>query len=55
LVALNLGDEPAAVDFPVDAISGRVLLSSHCDRENELVSNSLALRPNEGVVIDLTE
>jgi len=55
LVALNLGDEPAALDFPAEAISGRVLLSSHCDRENELVSNSLALRPNEGVVIDLTE
>ena len=55
LVALNLGGDPAAFTFPPDAMSGRLLLSTHCDREGEAVSSTLALRPHEGVIAELSE
>jgi alpha-glucosidase len=54
LVALNLGAEPTAVTFPGEMIvPGHVLLSTYCDRGNEPISNDLALRGHEGVVIML--
>ena len=37
LIALNLGSEPIGVSFPVERLSGRVLLSSFADREGEEV------------------
>jgi len=52
-VALNLGAEPTVVSFPPDAVVGGVLLSTRCDRENEKVAGDIALRPHEGVVIEL--
>jgi alpha-glucosidase len=48
LVALNLGSRPARLPAPPDA---RVVLSTHLDREDERVRGSLALRPDEGVVV----
>jgi len=54
LVALNLGREPTAVDFPSETASGHLLLSSHCDREEEPISGNLALRPHEGIIVELS-
>jgi alpha-glucosidase len=53
-VALNLGAEPAAVSFPPGAVSGLLLLSTYCDREKEHVSGDLALRADEGIIVELS-
>jgi alpha-glucosidase len=49
LVALNLRDKEKALDLPK---GGRVVLSTHLDREEE-VGDRLHLRPDEGVVVRL--
>ena len=49
LVALNLGDE--AVTAP--ALEGRVLLSTHLDRDGELIEHRCTLRAHEGVIVAL--
>lgn len=49
LVALNLTDKEKALDLPK---GGRVVLSTHLDREEE-VGDRLHLRPDEGVVVRL--
>jgi alpha-glucosidase len=54
MVALNLSDEPAAVEFTSASIKGRVLLSSHLDRQGEETRSTLNLRSHEGVVLKLT-
>ena len=58
LIVLNLG--PAARSFDPVAIVraarssvGRVVLSTHLDREGEAVTDTVALRADEGVVIEL--
>ena len=53
-VALNLAAEPAVLSFPEGAVAGTLLLSAHCDRENERVTGDLALRPHEGIVVELS-
>jgi alpha-glucosidase len=53
LVALNLGDEPTVVSAQ-QAWKGRVLISSHLDREAEKILGDIALRSNEGVVVELS-
>jgi len=53
LVALNLGPEPTELIFPADAGKGRLLLSSIGDRDGERIERALALRPNEGVVVEV--
>jgi alpha-glucosidase len=53
LVALNMGGEPTAVAFTSGPILGRLLLSTHLDREDEDVSGSIDLRSHEGVVVKL--
>jgi alpha-glucosidase len=53
LVALNLGHEAAELDRGSDGATGRVLLSTHLDREGEAVSARLVLRADEGVVVSL--
>jgi len=50
LIALNLGSEPVAVSFPEERWSGRILVSSFSDRENEEVRAGGDLRGNEGLV-----
>jgi alpha-glucosidase len=54
LVALNLGNDPHAVSFE-SAIGGRgrIVISTHLDRDGEIMDGDLNLRANEGVVINL--
>lgn len=51
-VALNLGDQPADVDF--DGYAGTVVLSTYQDRAGEEVVAPIHVRANEGVIIRLT-
>jgi alpha-glucosidase len=53
LVALNLGGDPTAVDFP-QSFHGRVLISCFADREDEVINGGIELRPHEGLVIAVT-
>jgi alpha-glucosidase len=53
LVALNLGGEPTAVEFPSTTLSGTMAVSSAGDRDGEELRGRLDLRGNEGVVIAL--
>ena len=55
LIALNLGHEPEEVILPHDASTGRTLLSTYLDRWEELGGGSVKLRPDEGVILDLSE
>lgn len=54
-IALNLEPVPKAVLFTEDDIRGRIVLSTHLDREDEPVERELALRADEGVIIELDE
>jgi alpha-glucosidase len=51
LVALNLGAEEQT--FDLGALRGRIVLTTHLDREGELSARTLALRANEGLVVAL--
>jgi alpha-glucosidase len=51
LVVLNLGNHPRSLLLSALGLQGRVVLSTHLDRENELVSNALALRADEGLIV----
>jgi len=53
LVALNLSDEPAALAFGGSGLKGRIRLSTHLDRVDELLAGDLPLRDDEGVVVQL--
>ncbi|MBJ6125698.1 alpha-amylase family glycosyl hydrolase [Microvirga splendida] len=54
LVALNLGHQPHSLPLP-DGTSGRVLLSTHLDREGDLLETKISLRPDEGLIIALRD
>jgi alpha-glucosidase len=54
IVALNLGSEVLAFDVP-GALHGKIVLSTHLDREGEAVEGRLELRGDEGVVIRMNE
>jgi alpha-glucosidase len=55
LMALNLGSDPHAVSFASGIIRrGRIALSTHLDREGEVVDGDLNLRANEAVVVALS-
>ena len=49
-IALNLGSEPAAVALPAE---GRIALSTALDRQHEPVGAVVALRADEGVIVEL--
>jgi len=49
LVALNLGDQPAAV--VLKDLRGQVIVSAFADREEETIAGSIYLRPDEGLAI----
>ncbi len=53
LVALNLGPHPHVLRRPADAPGGVVAVSTHLDREGEVVSGDVHLRGHEGLVIRL--
>ncbi|MCL5274976.1 MAG: alpha-amylase family glycosyl hydrolase, partial [Chloroflexi bacterium] len=52
LVALNFVNEPRTVAAP-GAAKGRVALSTHMDRAGEVDLPALALRPFEGVIVEV--
>ncbi|NOJ38440.1 alpha-amylase family glycosyl hydrolase [Bradyrhizobium australiense] len=52
LIALNLTDQPQVLTFEPGA-SGKVLVSTGADRDGEATTDSLALRGDEGLVIEL--
>jgi alpha-glucosidase len=51
LVALNLGPRPARLAVPGPVAPGRVLVSTHPDRDGEPAGATLELRGDEGVVV----
>jgi alpha-glucosidase len=53
VVALNLEPSPKSVLFTEDEVRGRIALSTHADRRGEEVGREVALRADEGVVIEL--
>ena len=52
LVALNFSAEPCTVAVP-DEETGRVVISTHLDRQETVSLSALTLRPYEGVIIEL--
>jgi alpha-glucosidase len=54
LVALNMGGDPTNVRPEKPPLRGRILLSSHADRNGERLDGELDLRGNEGVIIGLS-
>jgi len=52
LIALNFSAEPRTLAIPGET-TGRILLSTHLDREEAVSLDALALRANEGVIIAL--
>jgi alpha-glucosidase len=53
LIALNLGSEPCMLTVELFGMQGKLLLSTHLDRMNEVVVGELSLRANEGVIVAL--
>jgi len=54
LISLNLGGDPYAVSLAgVVRGSGRIVITTHLDREGETMTGDLNLRANEGVVVAL--
>jgi alpha-glucosidase len=54
VMALNLESLPKAVVFGGSAVRGRIALSTHLDRAGEPVGGEVALRADEGVVVEVT-
>jgi alpha-glucosidase len=54
LIALNLSDHPCMLPLEALGLRGRALLSTHLDREDELISTTLELRSNEGLIVEIT-
>lgn len=54
LVALNLGGEPLSAAFADLSVRGAVRISTAGLREGEAVRGSIDLRPNEGVIVQLS-
>jgi alpha-glucosidase len=52
LIALNLTDQPQALGFEQGTL-GKVLVSTAADRDGEKVTDSISLRGDEGLVIEL--
>ncbi len=52
LIALNFATEPRTLAIPGET-GGRILLSTHLDREEAVSLDALSLRANEGVIIAL--
>ena len=52
-IMLNFSDQPLSAPLPNDARCGRILLSTFLDRDGEQVGPQVALRGDEGVVVEL--
>jgi alpha-glucosidase len=53
LIVLNFAGEPAKFHSAIPQQSA-IVLSTHMDREKEVVTDTIELRANEGVIIELT-
>jgi alpha-glucosidase len=53
MIALNMTDEPHAILLQRRLSQGRIVLSTHLDRDEEPVADELDLRADEGVIIKL--
>lgn len=53
LVVLNLGSNPCSIRPDTIGYHGEVLLSTHLDRKGEILSDSLNMRGDEGLIIRL--
>jgi alpha-glucosidase len=51
LIALNLSAHPCTLRLESRGLQGRAVLSTHLDREDELISTALGLRANEGLIV----
>ena len=54
MIALNMTDEPHALLLQQPLGAGRILISTHLDRDGEEVGDELDLRADEGVILDLS-
>jgi alpha-glucosidase len=54
LIALNFGGEPYAVSMRQLGLKGRVVLSTHLDRKDELLEGDVNLRADEGLILALS-
>jgi alpha-glucosidase len=52
LVALNFAGTPRRVSIPGQD-AGRIVISTHLDREEKVSLSQLELRPHEGVIVEL--
>jgi hypothetical protein len=50
----NLGDRPAAAMVMNKEMVGHVVVSAFCDREGEVIDGTIDLRPNEGLIVQLS-
>ncbi|MEO7909080.1 MAG: alpha-amylase family glycosyl hydrolase, partial [Roseiflexaceae bacterium] len=51
LIALNLGSQEQTLDL--GALNGQIVLSTHFDRAGESATGALALRTDEGLIVEL--
>jgi alpha-glucosidase len=51
LIALNLGPRPARLEVPAELAGGRVLVSTHPDRDDRPAGAPLDLRADEGMIV----
>jgi alpha-glucosidase len=55
MIALNMSDEPHALLLQPPLGAGRILISTHLDRDMEDIGDELDLRSDEGVIVELSE
>jgi alpha-glucosidase len=53
LIVLNLGSDPCSIEPNTMRYNGEILLSTNLDRTGEVLSDSLDLRSDEGLIIRL--
>jgi alpha-glucosidase len=54
-VVLNFGHEPRRARLPEGVARARILISTALDREDEQVGPEVALRPDEGLILELAQ
>ncbi len=54
LIVLNFGARPRKFDLNELEAQAVLLLSTHLDREQEKLGDELPLRPDEGVIVELS-
>jgi len=54
LIALNFSGQPAKFHSTVIPQGSTIVLSTHLDRDKEIIIDTIELRANEGVIIELT-